>query len=112
MSRSTASATHSAFQPSLLAGLGQLSTRARGSIRRRLLKSGDAGSITSPISGTLQAFKVDDGATVEEGDLIAVMEAMKMETQVTAPCAGTIRITANVGDYLQAGTEIARIEVR
>ena len=70
------------------------------------------GRIPSPVSGTLQAFKVEDGATVKAGDLIAVMEAMKMETPVTASSAGKIRITANVGDYLQAGTEIARIEVR
>jgi acetyl-CoA/propionyl-CoA carboxylase biotin carboxyl carrier protein len=92
----------------LLAGLGQLS--AHGTATTVELEG--AGSVTSPVSGTLQAFKIDDGAAVEAGDLIAVMEAMKMETQVTASCAGTIHITAGVGDYLQAGAEIARIDVR
>lgn len=70
----------------------------------------DAGSITAPISGTLQSFKIEDGAEVEAGDLIAVMEAMKMETQVIAKRAGRVRFKAGGGAYLQAGSEIARYE--
>lgn len=70
----------------------------------------DPSSVTAPISGTVQAFKVEDGAEVAAGDLIAVMEAMKMETQVTASRAGKIRISAQAGTYLQAGAEIARFE--
>ncbi|NLS03935.1 ATP-grasp domain-containing protein [Rhizobium sp. P32RR-XVIII] len=93
--------------PALLAGLGQLPVRGTATT----VKTEGGGSVTSPVSGTLQAFKVEDGAAVEAGDLIAVMEAMKMETQVITSSSGMIRITANVGDYLQAGTEIARIEV-
>ncbi|WP_137130987.1 biotin carboxylase N-terminal domain-containing protein [Rhizobium sp. FY34] len=91
----------------LLAGLGGLST---GAATAGPAKVEDTASITAPISGTLQAFKVEDGADVEKGDLIAVMEAMKMETQVTALRAGRVRITASAGAYLQAGSEIARFE--
>ncbi|MDT4860039.1 pyruvate carboxylase [compost metagenome] len=91
----------------LLAGVGGL---AGASASLAAAKAEDAASITAPISGTLQAFKVEDGADVAAGDLIAVMEAMKMETQVTASRAGKIRIRTEAGAYLQAGAEIARFE--
>ena len=70
----------------------------------------DAMAIHAPIAGTLQAFKIEDGARVKEGALIAVMEAMKMETPVTAARAGTVRFEAQPGTYLQAGTIIARFD--
>ena len=95
--------------PSLLlaglgaAGQGAAATGAAGS------KPAEDG-IAAPVSGTLQAFKVADGATVAEGDLVAVMEAMKMETQVLAPKAGRLRLRARDGDYLQAGDVLAVFE--
>ncbi|MBX4929215.1 acetyl/propionyl/methylcrotonyl-CoA carboxylase subunit alpha [Rhizobium binae] len=92
----------------LLAGLGGLAGAGGGGATAA--RTDDAATITAPISGTLQAFKVEDGAEVAAGDLIAVMEAMKMETQVTASRAGKIRIKAEVGGYLQAGAEIALFE--
>ncbi|MCV9967675.1 ATP-grasp domain-containing protein [Pararhizobium sp. BT-229] len=92
----------------LLSGLGGLAGQGSGPVATA--KAEDALSITAPISGTLQAFKLEDGADVIAGDLIAVMEAMKMETQMLAPRAGKIRIRAEAGAYLQAGAEIARFE--
>ncbi len=95
--------------PSLLlaglgaAGQGAAATGAAGS------KPAEDG-IAAPVSGTLQAFKVADGATVAEGDLVAVMEAMKMETQVLAPKAGRLRLRVKDGDYLQAGAVLAAFE--
>ncbi|EJC83569.1 acetyl/propionyl-CoA carboxylase, alpha subunit [Rhizobium leguminosarum bv. trifolii WSM2297] len=91
----------------LLAGLGAIEGRGAGPAAT---VPEDLSSVTAPISGTLQAFKVEDGADVAAGDLIAIMEAMKMETQVTAPRAGKIKITAEPGAYLQAGAEVARFE--
>ncbi len=70
----------------------------------------DLSSVSAPIAGTLQAFKIEDGAEVQAGDLIAVMEAMKMETQVVAARAGRVRLKAEAGGYLEAGEEIARYE--
>lgn len=66
--------------------------------------------IAAPVSGTLQAFKIADGATVAEGELVAVMEAMKMETQVLAPKAGRLRLIVKEGDYLQAGDALMVFE--
>ncbi|WEZ82350.1 biotin carboxylase N-terminal domain-containing protein [Rhizobium sp. 32-5/1] len=92
----------------LLAGLGGLSSSTTPPASAT--KTDDSASITAPISGTLQAFKVENGADVAAGDLIAVMEAMKMETQVIAARAGKIRFKADAGSYLEAGAEIARFE--
>jgi acetyl-CoA/propionyl-CoA carboxylase, biotin carboxylase, biotin carboxyl carrier protein len=66
--------------------------------------------IFAPVSGTLQAFKIADGTEVAEGDLLAVMEAMKMETQVLAPKAGRLRLRVKEGDYLQAGDTLMVFE--
>ncbi|ANH07149.1 biotin carboxylase N-terminal domain-containing protein [Shinella sp. HZN7] len=85
----------------LLAGLG---AAGQGSASAAGKGGGPAeDGITAPVSGTLQAFKIADGATVVEGDLVAVMEAMKMETQVLAPKAGRLRLRVKEGDYVQAG---------
>ncbi|MNT35795.1 Methylmalonyl-CoA carboxyltransferase 1.3S subunit [compost metagenome] len=57
----------------------------------------------------MQSFKVEDGDTVSQGDLLAVMEAMKMETQIVAPKAGKVRLIVKEGDYLQAGAALLDI---
>ena len=56
-----------------------------------------AGEIAAPMAGTLLAWKAEEGETVAEGQLVAVMEAMKMEMQVTAPCAGTLHRGGGIG---------------
>ncbi|CDM42294.1 acetyl/propionyl/methylcrotonyl-CoA carboxylase subunit alpha [Ectopseudomonas oleovorans] len=70
----------------------------------------EEGLISAPISGNLHAWLVEDGAQVKAGEVIAVMEAMKMETQVTAPADGTLRIREQAGAYLNAGAALARLE--
>jgi acetyl-CoA/propionyl-CoA carboxylase biotin carboxyl carrier protein len=70
----------------------------------------DPAALPAPIAGTLQAWKIEDGARVEKDDLIAVMEAMKMETQVTAPRAGIFRIAVDQGSYVVTGTALGRFE--
>nr|WP_298094135.1 biotin carboxylase N-terminal domain-containing protein [uncultured Shinella sp.] len=90
----------------LLAGLGAAG-QGTGSVGSG--KPAEDG-IAAPVSGTLQAFKIADGATVAEGELVAVMEAMKMETQVLAPKAGRLRLSVKEGDYLQAGDTLMVFE--
>jgi acetyl-CoA/propionyl-CoA carboxylase biotin carboxyl carrier protein len=69
----------------------------------------DPAAVAAPIAGNLHAWKVADGDAVQAGDVIAVMEAMKMEMQVTAHRAGRITLAAPAGSYHAAGSCIARI---
>jgi acetyl-CoA/propionyl-CoA carboxylase biotin carboxyl carrier protein len=69
----------------------------------------DPAAVQAPIAGTVAAWKVADGDTVAEGDLIAVMEAMKMETPILAHRAGRIGGLSKLGSYVAAGTGIAAI---
>ncbi|MEO6320766.1 MAG: biotin carboxylase N-terminal domain-containing protein [Polaromonas sp.] len=90
---------------SLPGGVGAgAASQSEGAIAKQ-----DAGSVPSPIAGTLQSWKVADGDVVNEGDVIAVMEAMKMEMQVTAPRSGRIVLAAESGSYQTLGACIARI---
>ncbi len=70
--------------------------------------SGDA--LTAPMQGTIVKIAVADGDTVAEGDLVVVLEAMKMEQPISAHRAGVVTgLAANVGDVVPAGTPICEI---
>ncbi|WP_431324775.1 acetyl/propionyl/methylcrotonyl-CoA carboxylase subunit alpha [Rhizobium sp. YTU87027] len=68
------------------------------------------GAIVAPVPGTLQKWLVDDGAQVGEGDAVAIIEAMKMETRIAAPKAGRISIKASKGTVVGLGAELASID--
>ena len=68
------------------------------------------GAIPAPFAGTLSAWKVDDGAAVEAGDTVAIIEAMKMEVPVKAPAAGILRRIAEAGSPVQSQASIGSIE--
>ncbi len=70
----------------------------------------EPGAVTAPITGTLLAWKAEDGVTVGAGEVIAVMEAMKMESHIVAPCAGILRRLRVAGGSVEAGAVLARIE--
>ncbi|WP_443022663.1 acetyl/propionyl/methylcrotonyl-CoA carboxylase subunit alpha [Sinomonas sp.] len=71
--------------------------------------SGDA--LTAPMQGTIVKVAVANGEQVEEGDLVVVLEAMKMEQPLTAHRSGTIHgLTAEPGQSVTAGSVIATIE--
>ena len=72
--------------------------------------SASAGDVTAPVPGSLVDFLVEDGAQVAAGDEVAVLSAMKMETRVEAPVAGTLRQVAAVGDVVAVGQAIARVD--
>jgi acetyl-CoA/propionyl-CoA carboxylase biotin carboxyl carrier protein len=71
--------------------------------------SGDA--VTAPMQGTVIKVAVSDGDTVEAGQLVVVLEAMKMENPVTAHKAGTITgLTAEQGASVAQGTVFCEIK--
>ncbi|TWF78530.1 biotin carboxyl carrier protein /biotin carboxylase [Pseudonocardia hierapolitana] len=83
--------------------------RKRGSGKGGSAVSGDA--VTAPMQGTIIKVAVSDGDTVSAGDLVVVLEAMKMENPVTAHKAGTITgMSAVQGSSVSQGTVICEIK--
>jgi 3-methylcrotonyl-CoA carboxylase alpha subunit len=73
-------------------------------------REGDA-AVRAPMNGRLVAVAVEDGETVEAGQRLAVVEAMKMEHALVAPYAGVVRdLDATVGDQVDMGETIMRVE--
>jgi len=63
--------------------------------------------LVSPMPGTVVMVHVADGATVEVGDAVLAVEAMKMEHVVRSSVAGTVRLQAAVGDVVARGQALA-----
>ncbi len=82
--------------------------RKRGGGHGGSAASGD--SLTSPMQGTIVKVAVEDGATVAAGDLVVVLEAMKMEQPITAHKAGTVTgLSAEVGASVTSGAVLCTI---
>ena len=65
----------------------------------------------SPLQGTILKVAVEKGAEVEEGALICVIEAMKMENEITAHVAGKVtELNVTEGAAINAGDPICKIE--
>ena len=72
--------------------------------------AGNGATVAAPMPGAVLRFSVKDGDTVAEGQEIIVLEAMKMETPVSAPAAGTIHFAVKQGDQVQTGHVLAEIK--
>ncbi|HJX44903.1 MAG TPA: biotin carboxylase N-terminal domain-containing protein [Geodermatophilus sp.] len=87
---------------------GGARSRRRGSGHGGSGASGD--SLTSPMQGTIVKVAVADGDTVAEGDLVVVLEAMKMEQPISAHRAGTVTgLSAEVGATVTSGAVLCTI---
>ncbi len=69
----------------------------------------EPGDVTCPLAGNLVRWHYQNGEQVEAGEIIATIEAMKMETGVPAPCRGILEQRASAGDAVQAGQCIAHV---
>ncbi|MBW1596862.1 biotin carboxylase N-terminal domain-containing protein [Streptomyces sp. JJ38] len=108
------------LEVSLPASLGMPLARAavaggaKPARRRAAKKSGSAASgdaLASPMQGTIVKVAVEEGQQVEEGELIVVLEAMKMEQPLNAHRAGTVKdLAAEVGASISSGTVICEIK--
>jgi acetyl-CoA/propionyl-CoA carboxylase biotin carboxyl carrier protein len=100
---------------SLGIGLARAGLAAGAKPKRRAAKksasavSGD--TLASPMQGTIVKVAVEEGEEVEEGDLIVVLEAMKMEQPLNAHRTGTVKgLTAEVGASVTSGAVICEIK--
>ncbi len=91
-------------------GSGRRAAPKRGSERRSgVAASGD--SLTAPMQGTIVKIAVEDGQTVAAGDLVVVLEAMKMEQPINAHKDGVVTgLNATVGETVASGAVIADIK--
>jgi acetyl-CoA/propionyl-CoA carboxylase biotin carboxyl carrier protein len=94
-------------------GAGPAGSGRRPPKRRERAAAGGgaaAGEIVSPIQGTVLRVATEQGAKVEEGALICVIEAMKMENEIIAPAAGTVEVLGvSEGGSVTTGDTIAVI---
>jgi biotin carboxyl carrier protein len=69
------------------------------------------GLVASPLAGTLAKVEVSPGQRVAKGDLLAVVEAMKMETSLLAPFSGTVvGVRSAVGGPVAAGQVVVEVD--
>lgn len=60
--------------------------------------------ICAPMPGTVMSVKVSNGQSVKKGDVLVVLEAMKMENEIFAPCDGTVAsVAVSNGDSVESG---------
>mgnify|MGYP001601535431 FL=1 len=79
--------------------------------KRRGGSGNEGGSLTAPMPGTVLEVRVKVGDVVEKGQVLAVMEAMKMEHAVAAPRAGVvIRVAVKAGDRCGPGDALVELD--
>jgi acetyl-CoA/propionyl-CoA carboxylase biotin carboxyl carrier protein len=88
---------------------------AQKAVRRERKSGGGGGSssadLASPLQGSIFKIAVEQGAEVAEGDLICIIEAMKMENEITAHRSGKVAaLPISVGDAVSPGDTLATIE--
>jgi len=73
-------------------------------------KAAGSVTVTAPMPGKILNVKLSEGASVKKGDVILILEAMKMENEIVAPEDGTIAsINASVGESVEAGAVLATL---
>ncbi len=67
-------------------------------------------TVKSPMPGTILKVNVTNGASVKKGDVLMILEAMKMENEIMCPCDGTITsVTVNQGASVESGAVLCTI---
>ena len=81
-------------------------------IEAKAKKAGTKGSeVKAGLPGNVLKVQVEEGDRIEEGDVLLIVEAMKMETEIKSPVSGTVSsVEVSVGDHVQAGQLLVTIE--
>ena len=72
--------------------------------------AGGAGDVVAPMPGTVLKVNVNDGDTVASGDVILILEAMKMENEIVAPCAGKVTLNVKAGETVDTDAVLASVQ--
>jgi acetyl-CoA/propionyl-CoA carboxylase, biotin carboxylase, biotin carboxyl carrier protein len=93
-------------------GSARRSRAPKRSVPKSLADFANAGTVTSPMQATVVKVAVVEGDAVAAGDLLLVLEAMKMEQPILAPMDGTVcGVPVRAGDNVRAGEILASLEV-
>ena len=66
--------------------------------------------VTAPMPGTILDVKVTEGQAVKSGDVLVILEAMKMENEILAPCDGTVAgLSVTKGAAVESGAVICSV---
>lgn len=66
-------------------------------------------SVNAPMPGNILDIKVANGAAVKKGDVLVILEAMKMENEIVAPCDGTVSVVVTKGAAVETGALLCTI---
>ena len=66
-------------------------------------------SVNAPMPGNIVDVKVANGAAVKKGDVLIILEAMKMENEIVAPCDGTVNVVVTKGAAVETGAVLCTI---
>ena len=72
--------------------------------------AGAGAKVNAPMPGTILDVRVQNGAKVKKGDVLVILEAMKMENEIQAPCDGTVTsVCVRKGDSVETQALICTI---
>jgi biotin carboxyl carrier protein len=78
--------------------------------RRAHAAAAGASAITAPLAGTIAEIRVTEGDAVEEGQLLVLLDAMKMEHRIVAQAAGGVaRVAVGQGDVVREGDVLVEL---
>ncbi|MDO4506052.1 MAG: acetyl-CoA carboxylase biotin carboxyl carrier protein subunit, partial [Spirochaetales bacterium] len=71
--------------------------------------AGNGTKVNAPVAGVFLRTAVPEGSSVKKGDNVVILESMKMELEVKAPCDGKVHFLANQGDQVANGQPVCEI---
>jgi len=74
------------------------------------MQAASSNAVVAPLAGSVARVLVEEGDEIEAGQVLCVLEAMKMETEITAPAAGSVgAILVKPGDAVQGGQALIEL---
>lgn len=74
------------------------------------VSTGEGETVSSPMPGNILSVNVKVGDAVKKGDVLLILEAMKMENEIVAPCDGTVKSVVASGISVETGAVLCEIE--